>query len=81
MIKGNGRCNWSEYWNKKREWDNIGKKLKKNLFETTEHKCVGCGTKENLTVDHIRPLRKDGDNSLENLQILCLDCNRSKGAK
>lgn len=39
--------------------------------------CPYCGdpVKE---IDHIHPLSKGGEHSLENLQMLCLDCNRSK---
>lgn len=42
-------------------------------------KCSGCGSSENLTIDHIRPVSRGGDNRLENLQILCQSCNSSKG--
>lgn len=39
--------------------------------------CPYCGdpVKE---IDHKQPLSKGGEHSLENLQMLCLDCNRSK---
>lgn len=39
--------------------------------------CAYCGdaVKE---IDHKLPLSKGGDHSIENLQMLCLDCNRSK---
>lgn len=43
--------------------------------------CAKCGSVEKLTVDHITPLSRGGDNSLENLQILCLVCNSKKGAR
>jgi 5-methylcytosine-specific restriction endonuclease McrA len=32
-------------------------------------------------VDHIVPLAKGGSNELENVQLLCRTCNRSKGAR
>lgn len=47
--------------------------------------CSRCGSRENLTIDHIIPqmvckilnnIRKD---SKENLQVLCQDCNKLKG--
>jgi 5-methylcytosine-specific restriction endonuclease McrA len=33
-----------------------------------------------LEVDHIVPLGRGGSNGLENLQTLCVVCNRGKGA-
>ena len=33
-----------------------------------------------LHIDHITPLSKSGDSSIENLQLLHADCNRRKGS-
>ena len=43
--------------------------------------CAYCGSRENLTVDHIRPLIKGGTNAFWNLQTLCDECNVAKGDK
>lgn len=43
--------------------------------------CVSCGTSENLTIDHIKPVSKGGANCLKNYQALCRSCNSSKGNK
>lgn len=43
--------------------------------------CLRCGTDQNLTIDHIMPITLGGDNSLDNLQVLCKLCNSSKCAK
>lgn len=40
--------------------------------------CLSCGSSENLTIDHITPLSKGGDNSHDNLQLLCRNCNSKK---
>lgn len=77
----NQKCAWDEYCDKKDEWKNNKKKLKEILFASVEKKCVECGSGNNLTADHIRPLRKDGINEVGNLQIMCFECNRRKGAR
>lgn len=41
--------------------------------------CVLCGSEENLTIDHINPLVKKGGKSIDNLQVLCKQCNALKG--
>lgn len=47
-------------------------------------KCLKCGKSEpeiKLTPDHIVPLSRHGDNTIDNIQPLCLICNISKNAK
>jgi 5-methylcytosine-specific restriction endonuclease McrA len=34
-----------------------------------------------LTIDHITPLSKGGKNGLYNLQVCCVECNKTKGNK
>lgn len=43
--------------------------------------CLCCGKKKKLTVDHIIPLSKGGKNSIDNIQPLCLTCNKKKATK
>ena len=45
------------------------------LFKLSNYKCLSCGTKENLEIDHIRPLSKGGRDDIINLQVLCKSCN------
>lgn len=43
--------------------------------------CCKCGSDEDITIDHIKPLSKGGTNDIKNLQKLCRRCNASKGNK
>jgi 5-methylcytosine-specific restriction endonuclease McrA len=48
------------------------------------YKCLfcGCSAKQvQLEVDHIVPFSQGGSNDPSNLQTLCFDCNRGKGAR
>jgi len=57
------------------------KSILKKLLSKYNFKCVNCSTKENLTIDHIKPVSKGGTDDFNNLQILCKSCNSKKGAK
>lgn len=41
--------------------------------------CLCCGRGESLTIDHVIPMSKGGDNVVGNLQVLCFKCNSAKG--
>ena len=41
--------------------------------------CVTCGSRVDLTADHVLPLDNGGTNAPSNLQVLCRSCNSSKG--
>jgi hypothetical protein len=43
--------------------------------------CCYCGSKENLSADHLIPTKRGGENKGENLVWACRTCNSSKGAK
>ena len=42
-------------------------------------RCVKCGSRDKLEFDHLIPLALNGGNTARNLQLLCENCNRSKG--
>ena len=58
------------------------KQYKHTLYGVQEGICAGCKIHfpfSNLTVDHIVPHAKGGQNIEENLQLLCGSCNSIKG--
>ena len=55
---------------------------KHELYGQQEGKCAGCNYHfpfRNMTIDHIRPQSKGGDDRKDNLQLLCNACNSTKG--
>ena len=57
---------------------------KQPLYGAQEGRCAGCCEHfqfRNLTVDHIVPVSKGGDDHVENLQLLCGACNSMKGRR
>lgn len=47
------------------------------------HKCKKCGsdiTRSDIEGDHVIPVKSKGTNGKDNLQLLCVDCNRNKSA-
>jgi hypothetical protein len=49
------------------------------IIEFYDFTCLKCGKKPANSPDHVIPLSKGGTNTLDNLQLLCLSCNKSKG--
>jgi 5-methylcytosine-specific restriction endonuclease McrA len=58
----------------------IPKGLRWSILERDGHKCQACGATNCLEIDHIIPRSKGGETIASNLQVLCADCNRGKGA-
>jgi 5-methylcytosine-specific restriction endonuclease McrA len=54
---------------------------KKNVLIRDEYTCAYCGSKEELTVDHVVPSSKGGKTTWENCVACCQDCNYKKGNK
>jgi hypothetical protein len=51
------------------------------LIESQEYLCAACGDAmepSNAEVDHIQPRSAGGSDLIDNLQWLCVDCNRAK---
>ena len=55
---------------------------RKNVLVRDNYECQYCGKKsKSLTVDHIIPKFRNGQDTWENLVAACKNCNQSKGEK
>ena len=54
-------------------------KLRAEVFRRDNHLCLKCGAEDGLSIYHILPVSKGGQNTIDNLQTLCMPCNVSKG--
>ncbi|MAM60334.1 HNH endonuclease [Maritimibacter sp. UBA3975] len=52
-----------------------------NLFLRDEFRCQYCGSKGDLTFDHVVPRARGGVTSWENVVAACSKCNLRKGSK
>jgi 5-methylcytosine-specific restriction endonuclease McrA len=61
------------------EW----KEIREVVFAKFGHRCLQCGSKKHLQIDHIIPRYKNINlqYSLDNLQPLCAKCNKNKGIR
>jgi hypothetical protein len=49
------------------------------ILDFYERTCLKCGNTPATSIDHVKPLSKGGENSLQNAQVLCVNCNKAKG--
>ena len=57
-------------------------RLRQEVLNRDNWRCVDCGRRGRLEVDHIKPMRNDGAvYELSNLQTLCRACHFEKTAK
>ena len=55
------------------------KPTRRAIHERDGYKCVYCGSTRQLTIDHLIPSSRGGDNSWKNLVSCCSQCNTKKG--
>ena len=85
-AKNKDRCQvYSQNNSRRRRALTKGKKINPNdwikLKEENNQQCFYCRRKARLTMDHVRPLCKGGDHSIENIVPACRTCNNAKHAK
>ncbi|MEZ4829932.1 MAG: HNH endonuclease [Bacteroidia bacterium] len=52
---------------------------RENIFRRDGHACVYCGSRKQLTLDHVVPRAKGGRTHWHNLVTACIRCNAEKG--
>lgn len=52
---------------------------RQNIFKRDQHQCQYCGSRANLTLDHVIPRSRGGQSSWDNLITACKECNSRKG--
>lgn len=52
---------------------------KSMIYKRDKHKCQYCGSTKDLTIDHIIPKSRGGEDTWENLVVACSTCNTKKG--
>jgi 5-methylcytosine-specific restriction endonuclease McrA len=52
---------------------------RQNVFKRDNFECQYCGTKKELTLDHVVPSSRGGIHSWTNLVTACKRCNAKKG--
>lgn len=63
----------------KRRTDRVPINVRKALLENGS--CSDCGSTEDLTIDHLRPITKGGMSDKDNLDVKCMKCNIKKSNK
>lgn len=68
-------------WQSQKRRKHYSPKVRKMIYDKADGRCALCGRKitlSEMTIDHIVPLDKNGEDSINNLQSACLACNRFK---
>ena len=55
--------------------------LRWGIFQRDGYACLTCGSRSDLTIDHVHAVSLGGSNDPSNLRPLCRSCNSSKGAR
>lgn len=56
----------------------ISTEIRRAVFERDGGRCVECESNFDLQYDHVLPVALGGATTVQNVQLLCADCNRRK---
>jgi hypothetical protein len=57
----------------------IQKPTRTLIYQRDDHTCQYCGSQKKLTVDHVIPRSRGGQDTWENMVVACSPCNVKKG--
>ena len=60
--------------------ERIPENVRRAVWRRDQGKCARCGSRDKIEYDHIIPISEGGGNTARNIELLCQQCNRSKGA-
>ena len=63
-----------------RRRESLPRDVRLAVWRRDRGRCRECGDGFDLQYDHVIPIALGGASSVDNLQLLCGDCNRAKGA-
>ena len=58
----------------------ISIEVRREVWRRDQGTCVKCGSQQRLEFDHMIPVAMGGGSTARNVQLLCENCNRTKGA-
>lgn len=76
-----GKCPQGPPLSPRRQKQQISADMRWAVFLRDDFRCVDCGTRENLSVDHIIPEIHGGPHEMHNFCTRCKSCNCKKGTK
>jgi hypothetical protein len=57
----------------------ITKPSRSMIYKRDDHTCQYCGSTKKLTIDHVLPRSRGGQDTWENMVVACSSCNTKKG--
>ena len=58
--------------------ERIPEAVRHEVWRRDQGRCVECGSRENLELDHIVPVSKGGSSTARNIELRCASCNARK---
>lgn len=59
----------------------LSKPSRSMIYKRDDHTCQYCGATKRLTIDHVIPKSRGGQDTWENMVVACSSCNAKKGDK